>query len=78
MDILMKTYCFLNITETNFQKNTDEGGLTLHLLIYISHKGLSIKDFKKVFPRKIKIIGCLKYDIFKFKRNTISLLLTIN
>ena len=55
----------------NFQKNTDEGGLySPSPDIYLTQGSQYAKILKKYFPRKIKIIGCLKYDIYKFKRNT--------
>ena len=53
------------------KKNTDEGGLySPSPDIYLTQGSQYAKILKKYFPRKIKIIGCLKYDIFKFKRNT--------
>ena len=53
------------------KKKTDEGDLhSPSPDIYLTQGSQYAKILKKYFPRKIKIIGCLKYDIYKFKRHT--------
>ena len=54
------------------KKKANEGGLhSPSPDIYLTQGSQYSKILKKYFPRKIKIIGCLKYDIYKFKRNSI-------
>ena len=53
------------------KKKTNEGGLhSPSPDIYLTQGSQYAKILKKYFPRKVKIIGCLKYDIYKFKTNT--------